>query len=250
MIKFEDKRGLYEDLDWYFTCKNYALKSALKYRSPLNKDAMIEMRFYYSQYFTNLLSAIDLMRSTPKAEEFCVSLNMSLDLNGADGKLNLLYLRELRNSLIHRGEDIASSAFFYEDLPVIIAPNVRDKAGKGRLIRPYRKYILQLIMHCETRVGACVAAYIESIDPILPILSVHEAREAAILYVKESGLIPDEGKNFAIRVIKSEHFLQTLEYPLTKLIQLLNTNYLEVLAQSNRTLNGFILKDFDSFNAN
>lgn len=112
-------------LKCYFESKNLSLKIALKFRAPLSVENMADLRLYYSQYFVSLLSATEFLFDKEYLfhKEFKCWLYEKFVFNGANnGEENYLYLRELRNAIVHRGYDILNASRFIKNFPLIIAP--------------------------------------------------------------------------------------------------------------------------------
>ncbi len=238
MTTMIDKKRMYEDIKWYYSSKNFALDHALNYLEPLSTENQTALRFYYSQYFSSLCSGIEVVSSNPFGEDFKTCLYNNMTIAGVNGKEAILYVKELRNTLVHRGGDITSSAIFKDKLPLLVAPNVRDRHGS--LIKPFHPFILQIIDECEEKIGKSIAEHIKKFDAQWPSLTLDEARKEAVIFINESGLIPEDGKNLAIQIINSESFLQTLNYPLQQLDEFLKLNFLRDLAKINTTLKSAI----------
>jgi len=110
---------------WYFELKNLSLRNALAFRCPLSVENQRDLRLYYSQYFAGLLSATELLleKEHSRCKEFKETLHEKLVFEGhPDGEANYIYLRELRNSIIHRGLDITATAHVDQNIPMIISP--------------------------------------------------------------------------------------------------------------------------------
>ena len=106
---------------WYFDNKNYHLEKAIAFRSPLSVNELKEMRIAYSNYFVSLMAAIEILRERgyKHRQSFTEELYDSFSFEGHSGKEFFGYLRELRNSIVHRGLDIASAAIFLDDFPLL-----------------------------------------------------------------------------------------------------------------------------------
>ena len=103
-------------LKWYFESKNLSLKNALSLRTPLQAEQQKELRLYYSEYFASLISATELLfeDAYPHKEQFSAALYAGFVFDQLpDGEHNYSYVRELRNSVIHRGLDLCSAGHAY-----------------------------------------------------------------------------------------------------------------------------------------
>lgn len=112
------------------------------------------MRVHYSGYFLNLLAAIDLLQeSTHLPNDFKARFKSLFAFNGfPDGESNYLYIRELRNAVVHRGLNIASSAHSCDDFPMILAEPKVQNQQKTKTFFAFDKYLLQIIAKCELAV--------------------------------------------------------------------------------------------------
>lgn len=137
---------------WYFEIKNLSLKKILEIKAPLLVEQQNELRLYYSQYFTSLLSVTELLsdeKENQNFQAFKTKLEQQFIFDSyIDGNSNYSYLRELRNSIIHRGLDITSSAHFENDFPLIISPTATNQNGK-KIYKPFGFYLMNIIEKCE-----------------------------------------------------------------------------------------------------
>lgn len=152
-------RRLISAAQWYFEIKNLSLKNIFHIRCPLSVESQHDLRLYYSQYFSSLLSAIELIleQKEPESSIFRENLYQGLSFNEfADGEQNYSYIRELRNSIIHRGLDVTSSAHINEDFPMMIAPSPIKNRGGNKSYQPFGFYLIELIQKCEEVIGGLI----------------------------------------------------------------------------------------------
>ena len=148
---------------WYFELKNLLLKNALALRCPLSVEDQKDFRQYYSQYFAGLLSATELLleKEYPNRAGFKKRLEEKLTFEKfPDGKKNYAYLRELRNSIIHRGLNISSAAHINGDLPLIISPSPVTNRGGPAGYNTFRFYLIEVIEKCESVIGEVFLTHI------------------------------------------------------------------------------------------
>ncbi len=149
-------RDMLQSLSWYMSARQTALRAALSFRAPLSVTDLTDMRVHYSGYFLNLLAATELFRETTTlpGNDFKARLYSSLVFDRfSDGEANYLYIRELRNAVVHRGLDITSSVHFDGDFPMILAePKVQDRY-KTKTFYAFGEYLLQVIEKCESVIG-------------------------------------------------------------------------------------------------
>lgn len=148
----KNKFELLMSVQWYFEIKNLSLENILEIKIPLSIEKQKEMRIYYSQYFTSLVSAIEILldkNENKKHKEFYNKLKSEFVFdNFLDGSYNYEYIKNLRNSIIHRGMDITLSAHIKDSFPLVIAQPVIDKYKKNTY-QPFEFYLIGIIQKCE-----------------------------------------------------------------------------------------------------
>lgn len=146
-------RDMLYSLSWYMSARQTALRAALSFRTPLSVTDQTDMRVHYSGYFLNLLAATELFRETTTLwpNNFEVQLYSRFVFDGfQDGKANYLYVRELRNAVVHRGLDITSAAHIDGNFPMILAePEIQNRRGTETFVA-FDKYLLLVIAKCES----------------------------------------------------------------------------------------------------
>lgn len=216
-------------LEWYFESKNLALKNALGLRCPLCPEQQKEVRQYYSEYFVALVSATELLcePSYEFSTRFKDQLNAALSFEGfPDGKGNYDYIRELRNSIVHRGLDICSAAHVHENRLLVIAPKrVSDRNGK-KSFSAFGGYLIEIIAKCEEAVGPYIAKHLEEVGLLKPLLTQDQARAEASRFLAEAPAVPDWVKQNASDLISQVDFIQAQVSTIEKLVDLLNFNAL------------------------
>lgn len=115
----KESHYIIESMLWYFRKANRGLHEILNMNIPADGD---NLRFYYGVYIEAIFSAIDLMR-----ERNYTSHKKIDDL--LKPKL-YKYFRELRNSIVHRGYDLAREGTVLNDQVYLRTPtDVHDKYG-------------------------------------------------------------------------------------------------------------------------
>ncbi|MDA8481085.1 hypothetical protein NNO04_20650, partial [Citrobacter sp. Awk 4] len=91
-----------------------------------------ELRFQYGLLFESTFSLIDYIEDKKtifKNKKFEIETKIKNEI-GSDGDIIVDYMRELRNSIIHRGADITSEGCVINDRYVVLAPdNVTNRNG-------------------------------------------------------------------------------------------------------------------------
>lgn len=216
-------------LEWYFESKNLALKNALGFRCPLSPEQQKELRQYYSEYFVALVSATKLLceSSYEFSTRFKDQLNAALSFEAfPNGKGNYDYIRELRNSIVHRGLDICAAVHVYENRLLVVAPTqVSDRNGK-KSFPAFGRYLIEIVAKCEETLGPYIAKHLEEVGLLRPLLTQDQARAEANRFLAEAPAVPDWVKQNASGFISQVDFIQAQVSTIEKLIDLLNFNAL------------------------
>ncbi|ULU23194.1 hypothetical protein [Dyella terrae] len=150
------KNALLNSLSMYFSSKRTALRSALQLRSPLSVEQAEDLRVHYSNYFINLMSGIDLVRDSDQLSWKAFTEDLEAKFvtpQASDGKQNYWYVRELRNSIVHRGMNIFSAASFRNNVPLLIAPQTVTNPDGTKVYRRFGVLLIQTIGLCEVVIG-------------------------------------------------------------------------------------------------
>lgn len=220
-------------LKWYFESKNLALKNALKLRCQLSVEQQRELRQYYSGYFAGLISATELLRDQgySYSDKFkrLLADNFVFDLlpNGAS---NYSYIRVLRNSIIHRGLDICSTAHVKDDFPLVVAPSsVSDRDGTS--FKALGFYLLDVISKCENVIGPLIARHLEEVELLTPtMVNRDQAVEETRRFISESEVMPEWAKQLSYKSIASIDFVAVQMAEINSLVEVLRFNALSSFA--------------------
>lgn len=218
-------------IKWYFELKNLSLRNALALRCPLSIDNQKDLRQYYSQYFAGLLSATELFLEKEYSNniQFRDLLYEKLSFqNFPDGEKNYSYLRELRNSIIHRGLDISSAAHINNDFPLIISPSpVTNRDGKKSYIA-FGYYLIEIIEKCEGVIRDVFLEHFEEFSLLDKRLTQEESIELNEKFISNSTTMPDWVKKSALDSIKD---VNHEEVHLALMNSLIKTLKIDILSQ-------------------
>ncbi|MEH6387961.1 hypothetical protein [Pseudomonas profundi] len=214
---------------WYFELKNLSLRNALALRCPLSIDNQKDLRQYYSQYFAGLLSATELFleKEYPNNAGFRDLLYKKLSFeNFPDGEKNHSYLRELRNSIIHRGLDISSAAHIKDDFPLIISPSpVTNRSGVVSHTA-FGYYLIEVIEKCESVVRDTFLEHFEEFNLLDKRLPQEKVIELSEKFISSSTAMPDWVKKSALNSIKDINHEEVHLASMNSLIETLKTDVL------------------------
>jgi len=192
-------------IEWYVKSKNLALKNALAIRCPMSLEIQEEHRQYYSQYLSSVLSITELLcdKATPLQNEFREKLYSELGSEHFDGSKYYDYLRELRNSVVHRGMNLTASAHIVNDFSLLLAPTPVTNRTGNQIHEAPEKYFLSIIEHLETVVPALVINHIEDSGWHNIFIYNEQAQEESNRMIEQSETMPDGVKKEALRTISS-----------------------------------------------
>lgn len=216
-------------LRWYFESKNLALKNALSFRCPLSVEQQRELRQYYSEYFVSLVSATELLLDSEYShrDKFKESLERTFVFDLLpDGEGNYSYIRELRNSIIHRGLDVCSAAHVNGDFLLVVAPSsVSNKTGK-KSFQALGFYLLNVISKCEGVIGQLIARHLDEVGFLKSELTQDRAVENARRFISESNAMPEWVKQLAHDTIATIDHVEVQVATIKSLVDVLCTNAL------------------------
>ncbi|MBV5326635.1 MAG: hypothetical protein JZU65_03215 [Chlorobium sp.] len=226
-------------LRWHFEAKNLALQNALRLRCPLSVEQSKALRLYYSEYLAHLVSATDLLleKEYLHREAFKSLLEEQFVFEGhPDGNANYSFVRELRNSVVHRGYDITSAAHVEGDLLLVIAPPSITNRGGSKVYQGLGYYLLEVIAKCEGVIGSVIARHLSEVGLLSVAVEQDQAVDAAKEFIEASDAMPPWAKEMALGSIDQVDFAEVRRAQTDALVKILNTNGLqEVSAQQGDT---------------
>ncbi len=193
-----------EELLWslslYLGMRRTSILSALNLKTtiPLTKETEEDLRSHYSSYFLCLLAAIDVITQDGKTQlsgdglhrDLCQKFSLVTNPSNAD---NFMYVRELRNSIAHRGLDIASHGKTHNSQLHLVAPLSVTDRSKLKKYTAFRKMLLDIVGACEAIVGPAIEAHLQStgifskkIDPAVARTRITEKLEEIGFYQQSS----------------------------------------------------------------
>lgn len=214
-------------LKWYFESKNLALKNALQFRCPLSVEQQRELRQYYSEYFASLVSAIDLLRETKyrHSGKFKDVLEKAFVFDSfPDGRNNYLYVRELRNSILHRGLDVCSAAHVNGDFLLMVAPLFMSSRDGGKTFQAFGFYLLEIIAKCEDVIGPLIARHLDEVGLLKPELTQNQAIENTRKFIAECETMPEWAKQLAHDTVATIDHIEIQMAAIRCLVDVLCTN--------------------------
>ncbi|MGZ5045575.1 MAG: hypothetical protein ACXV8P_12370 [Methylobacter sp.] len=193
-----------------------------------------EIRIAYSNYFTSLMAAIEILleKSYRHHQDFRIELFGALAFDGKSGEDCYNYLRELRNSIVHRGYDISSAATFIDDLPVLIAPPEVPNLKRNKWYGTFGKSILEVIERVEAVIGDVILEHAKRKQLFKPTYSDIEKKQIIIEVIPRIPHMPQWAKEMSVNAFDSIDFGEMVNIQSTKLEEILTYKPLSKLAKT------------------
>ena len=179
-----------ETIFYYMQTKRFAIYKMTKFVPPIDSIQSEEMQIMYGIYFNSLISLIEYIKNEFKQQDI---INICYQLYGSQN--NYMYIRELRNSIIHRGLNVANAVTKLVKFNIVVpfAPiEVINQSGQ-RIYTKFVDNLFQLVVLCEQ-----INSYIYQICSKLNLLEykpmTKELREKRI---KEDPFIPQYAKEMS-----------------------------------------------------
>jgi len=188
------ERDLLNGLSLYLATRRTALRSALRLRAPLSAEAAEDLRIHYSNYFVSLMSAADLLTENASfnGSAFKQAVEAAFEALGTpDAGTNYLYVRELRNAIVHRGLNIASGAHFAGDFPLLVAPNPVINRSGAQKYSTFSFYLLGVVEGCEAVVGPTIEGHLDSLGILEKVPDVEAWTAEALELCRSSTAMPE-----------------------------------------------------------
>lgn len=219
---------------WYFESKNVALRKALQIRGPLSVEQNSDLRVFYSQYLASLVSAVEVLLENeyPFSALFRKALYREFVTDGhQDGEKNYAYLKELRNSIVHRGEDIASrGSLMTSGLHLLHVPaQISTRNGKVSY-QAFSPLLLGIAALAEHLIGGIILGNFQENEILQPNKDFDGLRTRMQAYVDADPTIPDFVKQHLPNMLPSIDLQKVEEENVASLISLLSSGHPELLS--------------------
>ncbi len=185
-----DKR--LEVIFFYMRNKRYAVSRLKTFIPPLDDMRLAEMQVAYGLYFNSLISVIDYINKDLAQAKI---VNDLITIVG--GEENYGYIRELRNSIIHRGLDVSSAGTAIENLNIIVpfSPYYVQNQSGNKKYYPFTNNLLQLVKKTES-----INLFIFNICKQLQITEYKPmTKESYKLRIINDPYMPDDVKRMALK---------------------------------------------------
>ena len=190
-------------INWYLTKTNHAIDKISALRCPANLE---EVRFQYSALIESIFSLIDYINDKRDAFNMTkVQFKKEIeDRINIEGKVTLDYMRNLRNSVVHRGLDISAKGEAHEDRISILTPDgITTQDGKA-ITHPSEKSLDKLLCTLEMVVKSLITNKLNALNALQPDDTVAiQKLSQAIRTAKPPAHMPPEVKKMSFMNIST-----------------------------------------------
>lgn len=147
------KLDILVDMSYFAKCKKVAIKNLMELIKPLNNEQCSLMNIFYNSYFTYWLGLVDYLIEDVK---FVKQKDIENLLGSED---NYYYIRNLRNAVVHRAEDLSNKGMVFDNTEIVVpfSPvNILDKKG-NKVYQPFHKDLMHIIKKCEDINTLCLS---------------------------------------------------------------------------------------------
>jgi hypothetical protein len=208
-------------ITWHLECMVLAAAAIDSFRPPADG---FQMRMHYSLYLTNLMSVIGIVKETHMMD-FKEALTDSLKTSKLSGEEVLGYIRELRNSVIHRGINPTGRCVVVDGVVCAVAPPTVENRGGDRSYAAPHPLLRDIFMHCEIKAKPLIERFLEpdfeEIASVKPEDMLHDALQA----VEAAEHMPDRAKVMAREYIQPNMLVKARTHQIAKLRGLLKSRF-------------------------
>ena len=163
---------LFGGLLWYIEARNWAFE---KMKATPHGSNVFDLRMHHSLFFVNLISAadhvVDYLKDNKAARDAFIDR-----IRGGFGKNgDYKYVRELRNSVVHRGFDPSAAAHSDQTILHVLCPTTVEDQN-GRTYSCSFKYLRELAQKCREVIDPAISDVLEGLNLFDP--QLHEPNRA------------------------------------------------------------------------
>ncbi len=152
---------------FYLRNKRFAIKKMIAFSAPIDEDKTEDTQIAYGIYFNSLVSLIDFtkekiekLKNVNGTSPFSELETNLINILGSED--NYHYLRELRNSIVHRGYDVLKMAYMYQTIMVPVSPAILNNRNQKNL-KMYHSFAPSLfeIVNITEQINPSIYSYCE-----------------------------------------------------------------------------------------
>lgn len=233
-----EERGFLNSLALYLATRRTALRSALKLRVPLTTEDADDLRIHYSNYFVNLMSASDLVKENDllQGKVFEEVLKSRFGATGTPEETNYSYVRELRNSIVHRGLDLVQAANIVGDFPLLVSPSPVKNFKGTRDYPAFGHYVLEVVQRCEEVVGPSIESHLNALGILDKEPDIEAYAEMDRQAFRSSSDMPEWVKQAALNSLCAAEYALVHSVRMEQLRELLKPLSLDALLVPNTSV--------------
>lgn len=185
------------------------------------------MRQYYSEYFVSLVSATELLLESEYEHhaKFKMALERVFVFDSLpDGKSNYAYIRELRNSIIHRGLDVSAASHVNDDFLLLIAPSSMSNRSGDKEYQAMGFYLLDVIAKCEAVIGPLIFQHLDDVGFLKPEFTQSKAIENARMFIFGCSSMSEWVKSEAYKAVAAVDHIEIQMETINGLVDVLCAN--------------------------
>jgi hypothetical protein len=162
-----------------------------------------QMRGHHSHYIANFMSAVDMIGDV-HGKRFWAELEAALATPNVPGAVMLGYMRELRNSVVHRGLDPATGGIVVDGVVCAVAPaQVESRKGDKRYNAP-APLLRDLFVHCDICSKPIIERFLEPGFEEVASMTQETALKLARDFMKKNGShMPDPVKAMSLQFLEN-----------------------------------------------
>lgn len=154
-------------INWYLTKTNHAIEKISALRPPVESE---ELRFQYSALIESIFSLIDYIKD--KSDAFGMTVNqfeedIKTQIN-SEGEVTLKYMRNLRNSVVHRGIDITANGEVHGERISILTPEGITNQNGAAITHPSETSLDKLLYTMERVVKNLITNKLNALGALQP----------------------------------------------------------------------------------
>jgi hypothetical protein len=191
---------LFGGLLWYLEARNWAFE---KMKASPHGSNGFDLRMHHSLFFVNLMSAVDHISDCLKDNKAILDAFKD-QISGGFENSDYNYVRELRNSVVHRGFDPSAAGHSDQTTLHVLCPaTVEDR--KGNTYSCSFKYLVELAQKCREVIDPAITNVLEGLDLFNP--QLHKPNRAETMNAIDSATeMPDWAKALAKQAFERMDF--------------------------------------------
>lgn len=185
VINKQDRLAILTKLAYFARGKKVVVAHMIQITEPLTDEKCVLLSMFYTAYFTYFVGLMDYLE-----EHQFFSHNQLIYF--FENKNNYNYIRNLRNNLVHRAEEVSDKLVVQKNILIPRSPKcVANQSGKD-VFCSFTDNLLQLVNKCET-FNQHLLSFIKN-NNLLDYMPFFQCKDDFINEHKNDPYIPEEDK--------------------------------------------------------